>query len=321
MKRVFVLLVIFAVGGFVQAGIVNVNSTTVNFNDASDASAFLVIRDDTPSLPNLGVGQKATGGIGGTGALEAINVGDGTGLPNSEKNPINGSNDLAAFYAPGGAANGAITLGVGDTVALSMSYKVVNPSAAATPRLGVSGFADLETLTSNWSVLDINGGKDVIGGGNGENVSGIATNISGGANKKFAIVNTFDDIVRENTVHQTDGAGTAFPVTVDSWYQFVLEITKSSAADEFDVTSTLNDLGLDGTTVNEMYTISSTLVNSSLYTETELLAGFTFVTGKTADSTSNEYDDFTVTVTTVVPEPATMALLGLGSLVLVRRKK
>lgn len=79
MKRVIVLLVILAVVGISQAGIVNGDSVAIDFSNAADAGDFIVIRDDTPSNGDLGVCQIATGGIGGTGGLEAVNVGGANG--------------------------------------------------------------------------------------------------------------------------------------------------------------------------------------------------------------------------------------------------
>ena len=51
-----------------------------------------------------------------------------------------------------------------------------------------------------------------------------------------------------------------------------------------------------------------------------IIAGFTFVHDGEPDTVSNEYDDLTITVTTI-PEPATMALLGLGSIITLRRRR
>ena len=313
MNKIMVLLLIVAMAGLSHAGIVNGDSVSVDFNTAGDVGDFIVLRDDSASVdsPGLDIAQNPVLGVGGTGGVEPVNV-----------STVNGSNDLASLYAPGGtAANGAISLGVGETLTLSMKFKVLDYTSAATPRLGVGSFSEGAAASANWTATDYNGAKDFIGGGNGAHADGIATNLVGasGDNVKFSIVDVQYDPVKSTTktFHETAGADTLFEVVNGNWYQFELGIIKSATTGDFDITSTLNDLGTDGTAlVGMLYTMGTTITNPDLYDD-DMLAGFTFVANGAPTSISTEYDDFTVSV---VPEPATMALLGLG-MVMLRRKK
>jgi hypothetical protein len=306
-KIVFVMVLAICLCGVTQANITNGDSIVVNFNSSSDVGDFLVIRDDTPSDAGLGIGQNAAKGIGATpsGGLEAINVGT-----------VNASNDLAALYAPGGvAADGAISLNVGETLLMSMKYKVADNTKAATPRLGIASFSDAATATTNWTAFDIDGGKDIIGGTTAANwADGIAVNLATAGDKTFNIA----DVVG-------GGGGTLIPdplgpyvLTDAAWYQFALEITKSTTADEFDVAATLNLLSADGTTLDsQIGYVTATITNAGLYAD-DVIAGLTIVHDADPATMTNDYDDLTISV---IPEPATMTLLGLGALSLIRRRR
>lgn len=242
-KPVLWAVLCLALCSMAQAGISNGFSISLDFNTALDADNFIVFRDDTPSTGTLGFAQNASLGIGGSGGVEMVNIGTN-----------NGSNDIAVLYAPGGtAANGAINLPVGQSLVMSLKFRIENAALAATPRFGVASFADAATASANWTATDYNGAKDIIGGGS-ESADGIATNIQTNDDKQFTIINvqynpdSLVKLIHDPTFNLTDG----------NWYQFILEITKTTTVGNFDVTSTLNGLGADGTASAQLGTLSTT---------------------------------------------------------------
>ena len=88
---------------------------------------------------------------------------------------------------------------------------------------------------------------------------------------------------------------------------------------DFDVAVAMNLLSDDGTSLaSEIASFGQTITNAALYADGNLIAGLTIVHDGGPATVTNEYDDFTLAV---VPEPATMALLGLGSIVAFRRRR
>ena len=290
------------------AGISAGDSISVNFDTASDADDFILIRDDTPSSTTLDVAQDPAIGTGtpASGGLEVINVGTS-----------NGGNDIAALYTPGGiVADGAISLAAGETLTMTLKFKTLNTAIAATPRMGIASLSDVAAATSDWTVLDINNGRDIISGARtGINYAdGIAVNLATTDDKVFNIV----DVTGGGGRDIYNDPGGPYTLTDGVWYQFILDIIKSDMSDEFDVTATLNQLNGDGTDVaSQIGNFSETIVNADLYAD-DFIAGFTVVHDAAADSVANEYDDLTITV---IPEPATISLLALGMTALLRRKR
>lgn len=279
LKAIVVLTFLFVLSSLSLA-----TSVAVDFNDAADVDGFIVIRDDTPSETTLGVAQNAGKGVGSVpgGGFEAVDVG-----------VVNGNNDLATFYAPGGvAANGVITLLPGKTITMSVKFKVLHNDEAATPRLGFVSYNDATAATANWTVLDINGGKDIVGGTtSGNHADGIAVNVATGGDKTFNIASTTGGGGRE---FFEDPAG-LYTLVDGGWYQFVLVITKLSTTGDFDVTITLNQLDIDGVSLDsEISTFNQIVNNPGLYLDDEVIAGLTIVHDGEPDSCTNEYDDFVI---------------------------
>ena len=188
MSKMMILICVMFMCGVTQAGIINGDSVVIDFDNAADAGDFLTIRDDTPSEATLGIAQNAAIGTGAvaSGGVEAVNVGT-----------VNGGNDLAALYAPGGvASNGEITLNVGETLLTSIKFKVSDNTRAATPRLGVVSFSDAAAATTDWTLFDINSGKDMIG--DADYGDGIAVNVATGGDKTFNIANSISRFVFVN---------------------------------------------------------------------------------------------------------------------------
>lgn len=294
--------------GSAQAVILAGDSVSIDFNTATDVDDFLDIRDDTPSDASIGSSHNAIGGTGATkGAISAVNVGT-----------TNGSNDFATFYAPGGlnGGTGTIKLNTGDILNMSVDFFTTHVDEAATPRFGIVSLDDLNTFTTNGTVFDINNGKDTIGG---TNISdGLSMNLATGGDKTFNIVNTFEGAAR---VFDTDPDG-PFTLADATWYQFDFTLIKTATADEFDVTITLNQLNADGSFSSQIGTHNAIITNADLYTESGgngVLAGFTFVHDGEPDTVTNEYDNLHITIT--VPEPSSAALLGLGGLALIMRRR
>ncbi len=289
------------------------NSVTVDFNSASDIGDFVVIRDDTPSNAGLTLSHNAGLGTGvaPSGGAEATNVGT-----------TNGGNDFAAFYGPGGSlAAGAITVNPGETVTLTLKFFTADATRAATPRLGIASLADVNTVTSNGATTDVNNGKDLIGGGGAaaNNLAdGIGVNVNGSNNqpKDFSIFDVNDSA--DTRVLSDDPSG-PYTLADSTWYQFDVDITKSLTANEFDVSAVLNQLDADGLSlVTQIGSHSTTITNASLYTDGDVIAGFTIVHNNAPATLTNEYDDLTIAVT---PEPGTLALLALGGMLVARRRR
>jgi len=301
-------LAVASAAGVSSAAIMAGDSAMVDFNSAGDAALFQVLRDDTPSNPGIGIAQNAGLGINAAGGVHAVDVGG-----------VNGSNDIAALYAPGGFAsgNGSIILNANDQLTLSVDFKTSdNIAIAATPRLGIASLVDTQAATAGGN--DINSGKDIIG--DADWADGIATNLIGNTGARtFNIVNSvFGD--GRTTVADPDFVP---DVATETWYQFQLEVLKSTTADTFEVTTTLNVIDpTTGAFVSEYASFSETIVNASLYADssTGVLAGMTFVAAGSGATVTNEYDNLSIAVENV-PEPGSIALLGLGGLLIARRRR
>jgi hypothetical protein len=120
--------------------------------------------------------------------------------------------------------------------------------------------------------------------------------------------------------HRTNGSGALVndPLTVTTtaalvsgnWYRLSALFTKTSVANQFSVSATLEDFGTSGTSlVSTVLTQNWTFVHTEMAADTSVFAGFR--TSSTSTGV-NAFDNFNV----AIPEPGTYAaILGAGALV------
>ena len=294
----------------------------VDFNQTSDMGEFIQIRSAAPSNTGLALVQNAAFGVGtpASGGVEKTDIGGN-----------NNNNDIAAVYAAGGLySNAAISFSPGEVMNLSLKFKTgigAQANLAATPRLGIAGITSVNTLTTNGTVTDTPGtsGRFIFGGNNNSSTNNptdsIALSPSGGnaAIKDLQAVSTEAGNVSARQVFG-DTLDDALMVE-DSWYEMSLSITKTNTADTFNIIGELNLLNGDGTTISSLVqqVIANSVVIPNLYADSQVVAGFSWThNGGTPESMAAQMDDFSVEV---VPEPATLALLGLGGLGLLRHRR
>ena len=193
-------------------------------------------------------------------------------------------------------------------------------SAQAAILAGDSVTIDFNTATDVYDFLDIRDDTPSDASiGSSHNATGGTGATKGAISAANVGVNTFEGA---NRVFDADPDG-PFTLTDATWYQFGFTLIKTATADEFDVTITMNQLNADGTFSSLISTHNAIITNADLYTESGgngVLAGFTFVHDAEPDTTTNEYDNLNITITTV-PEPSSAALLALGGLALILRRR
>lgn len=296
-----------------QATITSGSSVFIDFDIASDAAKFNDVRATVPSELTIGSSHSAGTGTSSSGALGVSNVG-GT----------NGSNDIASLYTNGNSqsGDGTIILNANDRVTMSVDFLVSDNTSAATPRFGLVSFSDFNTITTNGTVMDNSVGKDIIGG---SDASGLSMNLETSGSKKFNIVDSTESSRTFYTDPSTDPneGGTELTLVDSAWYQYVLYITKTTTVGSFDLMIELNLLNADGSIDSQVTSHSATVANADFYSEVGTdgaLAGMTFVAQGSGATVTNNYDNFSISVDTV-PEPSSTALLGLGGLALILRRR
>lgn len=107
----------------------------------------------------------------------------------------------------------------------------------------------------------------------------------------------------------------ATSIVNNNWYKLTVVISRSATANTFIIGGTLEDVGATGTetptTVLTLPTQDRTVL-ASTYSDTQVYSGF-----RIRDSNgTNAIDNFTA-----IPEPASLALLGLGGLLIASRRR
>ncbi len=224
----------------------------------------------------------------------------------------NGTNDGNAIYAPGGAlANGVINLDPGDTINLSVSYQVLDPNQASTPRLGI---------VANDSFFDLTNADNLVSSSRNT----IGALVQQGATKRLTLRSNEEPAGVVNNQFSTEPN---ISTAADEWYTINLSIQKSFTADEFDVTASLDLLNADGTAVvtADLLTASFTYNNATVYAEDEFYAGFHYSRAGNGQAHAEEFDNFSLSITSApIPEPTSLMLVGvpgIGFVSCMRRRR
>jgi hypothetical protein len=251
-----------------------------------------------------------------------------------------------AFSWPsqGNSTNNGFTLGNGPTNAVQVNYGVSQPTAtqAYSPAANVSGVTVTNTSElvggtnsiTFWRDLYTANGGVPVGSGNGQALGVTAVN------SNATQTNTSDGFDSNNGENGTAGTG----VTPTSGISYV-GITNDGTPVVLDFTSdplsafginvldrnSTRPLQVDITLANGTVIKSSTEANAGASGDPNIFFGFNLtasdlandggITYVTLDSTSvDRYDDLAFVVAPV-PEPASLGVLSIGSLVLLRRKR
>ena len=271
-------------GASAQAALVAGDSVTEDFN--TNVNNWALSTDPG----EVTFAQDAAAGVGAVASGGAVFT----------KVSTSGSEHGDVFYGVGGTPE-AVTLNAGDTLTMSVSYQVSIGSNASTPRLGL--------------VSDVNptNGNVLVGGSSAATLGGL---VQFGASKAAtvrsndagSVVNIQTDVADREAF--TDGL----------WYTINLTIFKSVTADEFDVSVSIDELNADGTAVTTagLVSASGTVTNAAIYADTTLFAGFHVSFAGSGNTHGSEFDNFNLAI---VPEPTSLALVGLGGLCLLRRRR
>jgi len=108
-------------------------------------------------------------------------------------------------------------------------------------------------------------------------------------------------------------------MNLSDYYKFTITIQRNSGvSNRLDLTYLVEDYGTNGISApTTLLSTSGSLTNAALYSDSSTYAGF----GST-EGFSNNFDNFSTSGGTTVPEPAGVALLGLGGAMLagIRRR-
>jgi hypothetical protein len=147
--------------------------------------------------------------------------------------------------------------------------------------------------------------------------TGTGTNLATSANKLGVRVlknGTTDWSFQLQNGTSTVNVGSTFSLTDNHWYRMSFTITATGTANTYALTGDLTDFGIDGLAApTSVRNGSDTFVNSHLGTAPSWVMG---LLGQRSGGGARAFDNLTI-----VPEPTTVGLLAIGSLVILRRRR
>jgi hypothetical protein len=209
-----------------------------------------------------------------------------------------GGDDSIFYYTPSAYSDGLIQLqNATDSATVSWDFEATDHQNAYVPRVGFRG-----NTTEN--------------SGNGDDIYTLARQVSHPDDFSLVLRNYVDGSLEDN-VDDTD----TFTFTQDDWYRMQLTLTKNATSDELGLETVLYSLTAGGNVNSTIDTFSQTFTNADLYND-GFYAYFDFQSNGTTDHFTDAADNFSLNITAAIPEPASLALLGIGALVmrLLRRR-
>jgi len=289
-------------GFFALSGLAYADS--VDFNTAGDLTGKFTLNNQTgtaatPGFP--GFSQVASGGIGGSGAVD-ITAGP------------SGTLDVTAIYnvQSYNPANG--TIHISEYVKILTQY---GDAGVVGDRLIHLGLVD--DLAANHQ---LNGGAPAVADFISARIFPTAAPAAGATTGPFVWqvqAGQAPTASGPNTATFNNAQSAAFNLILGDWYLLTVDITKSATPNLFSVGGSLQDFGTDGLTAGATMTFAPENSNAGatdIYADTTVYGAFR---GHALRGGADLYDNFSITQT--VPEPASLGLLGLAAMALSARRK